>query len=307
MRIFKETPKIPFVKWQRFFVVSSLLLVTFSLYLLATRGLNYGTDFLGGVKLQYQFPKEVSEGEIRDRLNQMNLGSVSVIRYGDPGEHRMIIKVSKSEKELESLATLITPELTKTYGTEGLLLESEETVGANVGAELRHKGILAVLFSLLCMLIYIGFRFDFYFAPGALIALFHDVIVVLGVFSLLRLEFNLTILAACLTIVGYSINDTIIIFDRVREHARLITPATLEEVVNTSINETLSRTIITSLTTFLSVVVLYFFGGGTIENFAFALIIGIIAGTYSTFGIACSCYIAIYRWAPKFKFLAGKN
>lgn len=307
MRIFKQTPNFPFVRNRYLFLILSGLIVGTSLSLLFTRGLNYGTDFLGGVKLQYQFPKEVTENEIRSLLSGLSLGDISVVRYGSPQERRWVFKVLKPAQETLALSQIITPELIKTYGEQGLILEQEETVGPKVGQELRRKGMLAVLFSLFCMLVYIGFRFDFQFAPGAIIALFHDVIVALGFFALLQLEFNLTILAACLTIVGYSINDTIIVFDRIREHTRLIAPDTVEEIINNSINETLSRTLITSLSTLFVCIVLYFLGGATIKDFAFALLIGVVTGTYSTFSIACPIYLGMYRFAPKVQALVSSK
>lgn len=299
MKLFRQTPNLPFVKHRRWLVGISILFMTASVFFISTRGLNYGTDFLGGVNLLYQFPRPVSEGEIRDLLKNLDLGDLQVIRFGKAEEKRIVIKVSKTTDEIASVSQKITPELAKAYGEGGLILEKEETVGSKVGEELRRKGILAVLFSLVCMLIYVGFRFDFYFAPGAILALFHDVLVVLGVFALLQLEFNLTILAACLTIVGYSINDTIVIFDRIREHARLISPSTVEEVVNKSVNETLTRTINTTLTVFMTVVVLYLFGGATIKDFSFALLVGVISGTYSTLSIATACYLWMYHTAPQ--------
>jgi len=210
-----------------------------------------------------------------------------------------LIKSSMPEEKIISVGTLVTPKLAPLFNEETPpVLEMEQTVGPKVGKELRRKGILAVIFSLFCMLIYIGFRFDFHFAPGALLALFHDVLITLGLFSLFQLEFNLTTLAACLTIVGYSINDSIVVFDRVREHFRMINLSSLHEVVNTSINETLSRTMITSLTTLFVVCILYFFGGASIQGFAFALIIGVLVGTFSTFSIACPTYIELYKLKP---------
>lgn len=301
MKLFSQTPKVPFVSLRFVFLGISLVLVAASLFLLSTKGLNYGTDFLGGIKLQYRFPKEVSEGEIRKILADLNLGEISVVRLGDPKEKRMMIKIAKTGEEVSSQAAVITPQLTSVLGEEGLLLELEETVGPQVGKELRRKGILAVLFSLFCILVYTGFRFDFQFAPGAILALFHDVLVTLGIFSLLQLEFNLTILAACLTIVGYSINDSIVVCDRIREHARLITPSSVGEVVNTSLNETLSRTILTSLTVFLSVLVLYLFGGETIKGFAFTMLLGTIFGSFSTFSIVTPTYIELYQRIQRFK------
>ncbi|MDO8527072.1 MAG: protein translocase subunit SecF [Deltaproteobacteria bacterium] len=307
MKLFREVPHFAFMKNRFIFLGMSGAIVALSLFFIFTKGLNYGTDFMGGVKLQYQFPKTVSDGEIRKTLMDLHLGDVSVVRYGRAEENRFVIKVSKPALDTTTLSPTITPVLTRAFGEQGLVLEKEESVGPKVGQELRRKGLMTVLFSLFCMLVYIGFRFDFYFAPGAIVALFHDVIVTLGIFALLQLEFNLTILAAVLTIVGYSLNDTIIVFDRIREHTRLINPESIEEVVNTSINETLARTLITSMIVFFVVMVLFFFGGATIKDFAFAFVIGVITGTYSTFSIACPIYIAMYRHFPKVQSALGKK
>ncbi len=295
MKLFKQTPNFPFVKNRFLFLALSGLIIVVSIVLLATKGLNYGTDFTGGVKLQYQFGKPTTEDTIRKILTGLDLKEASVIRYGEPKENRFVIRLAKPTQENLTLSSKLTPAFEKSFEGQTVTLEQEETVGPKVGEELRKKGLLAVLVSLACMLIYIGFRFDFHFAPGALIALFHDVLLALGAFALLQLEFNLTILAAILTIVGYSINDTIIVFDRIREHAKLIDRDSIDEIVNKSINETLSRTVITSLTVFLVVLVLYLFGGATIKDFAFAFMIGVVTGTYSTFSIACPIYISLYK------------
>lgn len=299
MRIFKQTPNFPLVRSRFVWLGISLALVGASLFLLFSRGLNYGTDFLGGVRLQYLFPARVSESEVRGALAGAELGEISVVRYGKVEEKRWMIKVPQSQGTT-SVAGQVTPKLQAAFG-QALILEMEESVGPKVGKELRRKGMLAVFFSLFCILVYVGFRLDFFFAPGAILALFHDVLVTIGIFALLGLEFDLTILAACLAIVGYSINDSIVVFDRIREHARLISPATLEEVVNRSLNETLSRTFLTSLTVFIVVVVLYLFGGVTIRGFAFALILGTFFGSFSTFSIVTPVYIGLYRLAQRKK------
>lgn len=306
MKLFSKTPTFQFMKHRFLFVGISGLLVAASLFSLATKGLNFGTDFLGGIKLQYQFPNAIGEEEVRALLETMHVEGASVVQFGNATENRLSIKVAHPKEEITSYGSTITPKLKEKFG-EKVLLEMEESIGATVGAELQRKGILAVLFSFFCMLIYIGFRFDFLFAPGAILALFHDVILVVGLFSFLQIEFNLTILAACLTIVGFSINDTIVIFDRVREHIKRITPETLESVVNLSINETLSRTFNTSFTVFLVVLVLYFFGGATLENFSLAMLVGVIAGTYSTVFIACAAYVGMHRLSPKLEKLWGKK
>lgn len=306
MKIFPHRPDLPFVALRKVLFAVSAVLVSVSLFLFFIRGLNYGTDFLGGIKLQYLFSQEVSEEELRTVLGELNLKNLDIIRYGDPKERRLIVKIAKPSEESASAASLITPKLAEKFGM-GVILEMEETVGPKVGAELRRKAVLAILFSLFCILIYTGFRLDFQFAPAAILALFHDVMIPVGVFSLLGLEFDLTILAALLTIVGFSINDSIVVFDRIREHARLINPDTLEEVVNQSLNETFSRTILTSLTVFFVVVILYLFGGATIKGFAFALILGTILGSFSTFSVVCPAYIWFYRLSPKLRAIFGKG
>ena len=298
MKLFKQVPNFPFVKNRFIFLALSGLIVLASITLLAAKGLNYGTDFTGGVKLQYKFNKTVTEDEIRGILSNLGLKEASVVRYGESAENRFVIRLAKPTEENMTVSTTLTPAFAKALGESSVTLEQEEVVGPKVGEELRKKGMLAVLVSLACMLVYIGFRFDFHFAPGAIIALFHDVLLALGAFALLQLEFNLTVLAAILTIVGYSINDTIIVFDRIREHSKQIDIDSLEEVVNRSINETLSRTVITSLTVFFVVLTLYLFGGATIKDFAFAFMIGVITGTYSTFSIACPIYVSLYKMMP---------
>lgn len=302
MKLFKQTPHFPFVKYRHGFLAASILIVAVSITAFATRGLSYGIDFLGGIKLQYQFPGAVTEDSVRDVLADLKLGDIEVIRYGVTTSNRLILKLANTSDAEKSggVSKAITPKLIEKFG-EGVTLEQEEIVGPKVGKELRRRGMLSVLFSLGCILIYIGFRFNFQVAPGAILALFHDVIVVLGLFAILHKEFNLTILAAVLTIVGYSINDTIIVFDRIREHTRLITPDTVEEIVNLGINETLARTVITSFTVFVVVFVMYLLGGATLKDFAFAMMIGVITGTYSTFSIAGPVYILLYRYSPQFE------
>lgn len=289
---------IPFMKYRLLFAGISAVAVLGSFVVIGIRGFNYGIDFKGGAKLEYRFDRDVSEGEIRDIVSGLNLGDVSVVRFGDASERRMSIKVELPEEHAD-IAPMITNALAQTYGDGSALLEQEETVGPRVGSELRRKAWLTILFSWALMLVYIGYRFDFVFAPGAVVALVHDVAITLGLFALLGKEVNLSILAALLTLIGFSINDTIVIFDRIRENRRDISPETVSDVVNSSINSTLSRTIITSLTVFFVVVVLFFKGGGTLHDFAFALIIGVIVGSYSTIFVASPLYIELYRRWPK--------
>ena len=292
----KQLPVIPFIRYRLWFCSLSVLFFVWALVGFQLKGFNYGIDFLGGAKLGYQFDRIVGEDDIRASLSDLNLGDVSVVRFGQPDEHRMSIKIKVPEQHTE-FAPIITQALEKTFGQGSVKLDQVETVGPRVGQEMRHKAWLTIMVSWMLMLIYIGYRFDFYFAPGAIIALVHDTVITLGFFAWLGKEINLSILAAILTLIGYSINDTIVVFDRIREHRSRITPSTVNEVVNESVNATLSRTIITSLTVLFVVVVLFFTGGGTLHDFAFALTVGVIVGTYSSIFVASPIYISLYhRW-----------
>lgn len=296
--------RIPFVKYQWFFIAASVVLVLASFVVIMTKGLNYGIDFKGGARLVYQFQQPVTEGEIKTVLKGINLGDAQVVRYGEVKDRRMAIKVEKAT-EHAGVGQVVTKALTGAFGEGAVDLQEEETVGPRVGKELRKKAWLAVIFAVILMLIYIGYRFDFLFAPGAVVALIHDVFITMGVFALLGKEVNLTILAAFLTIVGYSINDTIVVFDRIRENHHGISRGTISNVVNLSLNQTLARTIVTSLTVLFVVVVIFIKGGGALHNFAFALIIGMVLGTYSSIFIASPCYVGMYKLAPRLKHMFG--
>lgn len=288
---------IPFVEKRWYFVAFSAITVALSLYFIATRGLNFGTDFRGGTNLQYKFSAPVSEAEVRHIVGGIDIGNFSVQKIGRPEENRILIKMEKLG-ESQAFTDNITNTLKSSTGQAEVVLEKNESVGPKAGADLRKKAQLAIIVSWLLMLIYIGYRFDFAFAPGGIIALVHDIILALGGFALTGREVSLTVVAALLTIVGYSINDTIVVYDRVRENLNKgPTKMTFREVVNLSLNETLSRTIITSLTVFIVVVLMYFFGEGEFQNFGFAMMIGVITGVYSTFSVACPIYIALHeRW-----------
>lgn len=286
-------------------IAISIAMVVAGLLIMQTKGLNYGIDFKGGARMVYQFKGSVNEGEVKGVLADIGLGNAEVVRYGEKADNRMAIKVEKPEEHAQ-LGTAITRALEGKWGEGNVSLEEEETVGPKVGKELRKKAWLAVIFAVILMLIYIGYRFDFLFAPGAVVALIHDVTITMGVFALLGKEFNLTILAALLTIVGYSINDTIIVFDRIRENRHGIGRDNIDKVVNLSLNQTLARTIVTSLTVIFVLIVIFIKGGGALHNFAFALIVGMVLGTYSSIFIASPCYVGMFRVWPKVKHALGK-
>jgi len=296
---------IPFIKNKVYLVSISLIFIVASLVVMAKNGLNYGIDFRGGVKLLYSFSKTLSDGEVEKTLSSGGIDAM-VQRYGSAEENKFTIKSKQSEETLEGTVGNITAVLEKAYGAENIVIEQQETVGPKVGQELKRKGQLAILFTLIAILVYVGIRFDFYFAPGALIALAHDVIIVLGAIALFNKEFNLSILAALLTVVGYSVNDTIIVYDRIREHGRRISQSTVETVVNECINQTLSRTIITSFTALIVLIILFIVGGGVIHDFAFCMIVGVTTGTYSSIFIASPVYIWLYKNWPKISKRWGK-
>ncbi|MFH1654955.1 MAG: protein translocase subunit SecF [Pseudomonadota bacterium] len=297
--------KFPFIKYRKIFIALSIFVIAASIFFIATKGFNYGIDFNGGAKLEYQFSSDVTESQVREALKE-SFNDVSVVRFGESKDRRMSIKIGVASEHAQ-IGTQVTQSLEKTFGAGNVTLEQEETVGPKVGKEMRRKAFYTILFSWLLMLIYIGYRFDFLYAPGAVVALIHDVIIVLGFFALLGKEINLVIVAAILTLIGYSINDTIVVFDRIRENKGRISHDSIEEVVNDSLNSTLSRTLITSVTVLLVVLALFFKGGGTLHDFAFALIVGVITGTYSSIFIASPVYIDLYKYWPKVSALWGKK
>lgn len=290
--------KFSFMQKRWWFASLSIIAILASLVSIYFNGLNYGIDFRGGAKLTVKFNEPTSDGAINEALTKGNFAA-SVQRLGAKEENLFTIKTPQSETAAEETAPQAVAALNAQYGEGSYIIESEETVGPKVGDELRKKGQLAILFTLIAILIYLSVRFDFNYAPGAIVALTHDVIITLGILTFLGVEFNLTILAALLTIVGYSVNDTIVVFDRIRENAKRISPSTLITVVNDSLNSTLSRTIVTSLTTLVVVIILFFFGGGVIHDFALTFIIGIVVGTYSSVFVASPTFIFMYRHWPK--------
>jgi len=289
---------IPFMKYRWFFAAISIAAIIASLAVMHYKGFNYGIDFRGGVKLTVRFNEPTSDGAIKEALQKENLSAI-VQRLGSDDSQQFTIKTRQGDEALDTKSSMVISALEKSFGKDAYIIEAEETVGPKVGNELRKKGQLAILFTLIAILVYLSIRFNFNFAPGAIVALTHDVTITLGILTFLGVEFNLTILAALLTIVGYSVNDTIVVFDRIRENAKRISSSTLLTVVNDSLNATLSRTIITSLTTLIVVIILFFLGGGVIHDFALTFIIGIVIGTYSSIFVASPTFIFMYRHWPK--------
>ena len=273
---------IAFNKYYNNFNFLSISLVIISLFLLSFKGLNFGIDFKGGTLIELRSSdKKINISSLRDNLTQMNLGDVSVKNFGNENDY--LIKFENSENK--NIIEKIKSNLDKSFGNR-FEFRRVENVGPKVSSELLRSGMIAITVALVLMLIYIWIRFEWQFSLGAILALFHDVIVTLGLFSLLGLEINLSIVAAVLTIVGYSMNDTVVIFDRVRENLRKYSDIKIYELTNISINETLSRTLITSITTLLALLSIFFFGGEILKGFSLAMIFGVIFGTYSSIYIA---------------------
>ncbi len=290
MELLRLRREVDFFGRRRIATIVSLVLVAVSVGSLAVRQLNFGIDFTGGVLLEVGYQADADLGTIRSQLEGAGYGGAQVQNFGAARD--VLIRIlpregvdarGQGEKILSVLRS----------GGEPVELRRAEYVGPQVGQELTERGGLAVLFALLMILLYVMFRFQWKFAVGAVAALAHDVIIILGVFSVFGLPFDLTILAAALAVIGYSLNDTIVVFDRIRENFRRIRTGNSESVMNTSVNQMLGRTIITSLTTLLVLVALFLFGGATLKGFSSALIIGIVVGTYSSIYVAGNTALAL--------------
>ena len=261
--------------------ILSLVLFSLSIIFIIFKGLNYGIDFKGGTLIELR-SNNVEASSIRDVLKNMNLGDINVKKFGQEGDY--LIKVEQMGDNNKLI-----PEIKKNLSdnlTSEVNFRRVENVGPKVSAELLQSGILAISLSLAAMLFYIWIRFEWQFSIGSIIALFHDVIITLGIFSILSLEINLSIIAAVLTIVGYSMNDTVVIYDRIRENLGKYHKLNISEIANLSINETLARTIITSVTTLLALVSIFILGGEILRGFSFAMILGVLIGTYSSIFVA---------------------
>jgi len=279
-----QNNQINFNKYFKIFNVFSVSLMLISIVLLLFKGLNYGVDFKGGTLIELRATdQQITIFQLRKSFLNMNLGDVNVKEFGKNND--FLIKFEKKKNNNVNLIQDIKENLNKSIGS-GYNFRRVESVGPKVSSELLKSGIIAIFLSLAAMLIYIWIRFEWQFSLGAIYALFHDVILTLGVFSLFSLEINLSIVAAVLTIVGYSMNDTVVIFDRIRENLKKFSDIKIFDLTNTSINETLSRTIITSVTTLLALVSIYIFGGEILRGFSLAMILGVIFGTYSSIYIA---------------------
>ena len=287
MEFFKQRTNIDFLGIKKYTTVFSVIMIVVSLFFIFTKGLNLGLDFTGGYQVQIQTSTRSQDSETMTKeLTKAGFEHTTITTFGD--NNNFLIKFAPDEvntkaKSLEDAQQYLKQQVESSLDAQ---VQSVNYIGPQVGKELASNGVLAIIIAMVCILIYISARFEMKFGISACIALLHDPIVILGIFAAFQLEFDLTVLAAVLAVIGYSLNDTVVIYDRVRENFRKMRNASVIEVVNRSINDTLSRTILTSGLTMLVVVVLYLFGGSSVHNFSLALILGIVVGTYSSIYVA---------------------
>ncbi len=283
---FFQTPNIQFIARRKiaYVISATLLILGIGSFFIPGRP-NYGIDFKGGTSIVLRFEKPIEAGRIREALSTIGLGSSEIKRFGTKNEYLIYVEQQKGTSASD-MAEKVEGAISNKITDISYEIRKVDTVGPKIGEELRKAAVLAVLIALLLILIYIGWRFELVFAVGAIIALFHDVMITLGIFSILNLEISLKEIAAFLTIVGYSLNDTIVVYDRIRENLKVMRSENLTTIINRSINQSLSRTIITSMTTFFVVFILFLFGGEVIKGFAFAMCVGVIVGTYSSIFVA---------------------
>ena len=287
MKTLKLVPvntSIGFIRYRTIAMALSAALVVASIFVFLANGLNFGIDFRGGTLIEASSESAVDLAALRGRLSALDLGEVQIQEFGK--ETDVLIRIAEQEGATDASNNLSAVEQVRAELSSDFDVRRVEIVGPQVSAELIQTGIMAVVAAIASMLIYIWFRFEWQFSVGAVLALVHDVALTIGLFALLQLDFNLSILAAILTIVGYSMNDTVVVYDRVRENLRKYKKMDLAELLNIAINETLSRTVMTSVTTMLALLALYILGGEVIRGFTFAMIWGVIVGTYSSIFIA---------------------
>ncbi len=281
-KLIPENPNVPFIGLRKLFFLFSTLLILASIGIASTMGMKYGIDFTGGIMIEVKTAEPGRIGIMREQLKGLGLGSVELQEFGAPDDILIRVQAQEGGEQAQQIAV---NKVKQALGA-GIEYRRTELVGPKVSDELFWNGLYAVVSAILAILVYIWFRFEWQFGLGAVVALSHDVISTIGVFSLIQHEFNLATVAAVLTIAGYSINDTVVVFDRVRENLRKYKTMPMDELLNKSANETLARTVMTSLTTLLALLALYFLGGEIIRDFAFAMIWGVVIGTYSSVCLA---------------------
>ncbi len=267
-------------------VIFSALMIIASITMFFSKGLNYGVDFRGGAEVQVLFDKEIKLADLRSAIDKEGFKSSSVQRIGDLDKFEFLVKVNAGEKDLNAVTDKITKMLMTNFKDLDPEIEKTDIVGPKAGEQLRISGFQAMAWALLMIMIYIALRFDYKYSPGAIVALIHDVLIIIGVFVLTDKEFSLQIVGALLAVIGYSVNDTVVVYDRVREHEEKSAGKGLRAQINIALNETLTRTVLTSITTFIVASVMYAMGGAGIEDFFFAICLGVIIGTYSSIFVA---------------------
>ena len=286
MEFIRTGTNIDFLGKRKAALAFSLLLIVITIATLVyKKGPNYGIDFVGGTLVHVKFTESISIDRLRESLSSLDLGDLLVQDFGE-GEGEYLIRVEKGSGDAEKLSIVIKGRLHESFGADSYDIRRVEMVGPQVGNDLKQKALMAILYAMGGILIYVTIRFEFRYALGAIIAIAHDVIITVGAFAVTGFEISLPVIAAILAVIGYSLNDTIIVYDRIRENMKKAKPGDEEACINKSVNETLSRTILTSVTTLIVVLALFFYGGGVIHNFAFALLVGIVIGTYSSIFVA---------------------
>jgi preprotein translocase subunit SecF len=290
MQVFKDKLSIDFMGRRHIAILLSAILLVMSIGALVTKGLNFGIDFTGGTLIEVGYPEAVDLEAVRSALSVSDFSQAQVQYFGTSRD--VLVRIApQAGRESAQLSDDVLAAL-RTQDT-GVEMRRVEFVGPQVGEELTEQGGLAMIYALIGILIYIMVRFQWRFAPGAVLSLVHDVVIIMGVFAFFQFDFDLTVLAALLAVIGYSLNDTIVVFDRIRENFRKMRKGTPVEIINTSINQTLSRTLMTSLTTLLVLVSLFIFGGEVIHAFSRALILGVVVGTYSSIYVASTAALAL--------------
>ena len=291
MQLLKNLTTIDFIGLRKTALLVSVILIVASVYSLSKQGLNYGIDFTGGTKVELVYQSDVDVNELRNTLTSNGYDDAVVQLFGSSQD--VLIRVPLSEDNSSAQVSTDVVEVLTAQTTETLEVRAVEFVGPQFGQELFEKGILALVYALIGVMIYVAFRFEWKFSLGSVVALVHDILITVGLFSLLGLEFTLPVLAALLAVIGYSLNDTIVVFDRIRENFRKLRESDTKETMNVSINQTLPRTILTSLTTLLVLFALYTYGGDALSGFAATLIIGVLIGTYSSIFVASPTVLAL--------------
>jgi len=299
IRWIKKDLKINFLRFKNIATILSILAITSSLFFLVYKNLNFGIDFKGGTLIEIKKNEDLSIAEIRNQLSQLNIGDIQIQTFGS--DDTILIRIENSTN-LDANADMNSIELIRSSLGNDVIIQRTEIVGPKVSSELIQKGIIAIIIAVFLMLFYIWIRFEWQFSIGAVTALMHDVMITMGIFSFLQIEFNLSIIAALLTIIGYSMNDTVVVYDRIRENLRKYKQMNIFDLINQSLNETMSRTLLTSVTTLLALFSLYFLGGEVLKGFTLAMIIGVFIGTYSSVFIASQIilYLNVKRdWSKK--------